>query len=122
MGEQSSTADINAVVRDALQTAKEKQRVCREKRWTLTFRGKEILLQDKADKVVEWLDHFKDIGDVAANADPVHIGLPWAGVRVLLKVCFWPVKFHDTIRELIANSHLGRGRGERKNGRASYGS
>jgi hypothetical protein len=35
---------------------------------------------------VKWLDRFKQVGDVASNADPVHVGLPWAGIRVLLDV------------------------------------
>jgi hypothetical protein len=39
------------------------------------------------DKVLQLLDRFKSAGDVAANVDPVHIGLPWAGIRVILEVC-----------------------------------
>jgi ankyrin repeat domain-containing protein 50 len=35
---------------------------------------------------VKWLDRFKQAGDVASNADPVHLGFPWAGIRVLLEV------------------------------------
>ncbi|KAI7227738.1 hypothetical protein KC330_g8251 [Hortaea werneckii] len=29
---------------------------------------------------------FKAVGDIDANVDPVHIGLPWAGVRAILEV------------------------------------
>jgi hypothetical protein len=35
---------------------------------------------------VKWLDQFKHIGDVVSNADPVHVGLPWVKIRLLLKV------------------------------------
>lgn len=35
---------------------------------------------------MKWLDRFKQVGDVGSNADPVHIGLPWAGIRFLLEV------------------------------------
>jgi hypothetical protein len=44
-------------------------------------------LQDEADKVILWLDRFKQVGDIAVNADQIHAGLPWAGIRLLLEVC-----------------------------------
>src|SRR5271170_349505 len=53
------------------------------KRWTLTFRGHTIALRKEADKVV---DKFKQVGDIVVNADPIHAGLPWAGIRLLLEV------------------------------------
>jgi hypothetical protein len=37
-------------------------------------------------KVLQLLDRFKSVGDVIANVDPVHVGLPWAGIRVILEV------------------------------------
>ena len=43
-------------------------------------------LRDEADNVILWLDRFKQVGDVAVNVDPIHAGLPWAGVRLLLEV------------------------------------
>ncbi|PVI04023.1 hypothetical protein DM02DRAFT_652039 [Periconia macrospinosa] len=45
---------------------------------------KVIKLGEKADSILKWLDKIKAVGDVAANADPIHIGLPWAGIRFLL--------------------------------------
>jgi hypothetical protein len=39
------------------------------------------------DKVVRFLDKFKAVGDVVANIDPFHAGLPWAGIRAILEVC-----------------------------------
>jgi hypothetical protein len=30
---------------------------------------------------------FKAVGDVVANIDPVHVGLPWAGILAILEVC-----------------------------------
>jgi hypothetical protein len=43
-------------------------------------------LFEQADKVVRLLDRFKAVGDIVANVDPVHVGLPWAGVRAILEV------------------------------------
>lgn len=82
----SNSQDIDVALDDAWTAAKEKQRCCIEKRWTFTFGGRSIILKDEAEKIVRWLDRFKAVGDIAANADPVHTGLPWAGIRLLLEV------------------------------------
>ena len=47
-----------------------------------------MVLRDVADKVLVWIDKFKQIGDIVIQYDPVHAALPWAGVRFLLDVCF----------------------------------
>jgi hypothetical protein len=60
---------------------------CEKRRWRFCFRGRDIILRDKAAKTLAWLDKFKQIGDVAVNFDPHHAALPWAGVRFLLEVC-----------------------------------
>ena len=39
-----------------------------------------------ADKVLLWLDRFKSVGDIAVNVDPIHAGLPWAAIRLLLEI------------------------------------
>jgi hypothetical protein len=81
-----TSSDINLAVEQALTAAKEQQRCCVEKRWTFTFAGRTITLKEEADKVVHWLNRFKSVGDVAVNADSIHAGLPWAGIRLLLEV------------------------------------
>ena len=81
-----NASDIHLALEQALAAAKEKQRCCIEKRWTFTFTGRTVLLKEKADKVVGWLKRFAAVGDVVANVDPVHVGLPWAGIRLLLEV------------------------------------
>ncbi|KAL8696376.1 MAG: hypothetical protein Q9201_007692 [Fulgogasparrea decipioides] len=80
-----NASDIDLALEQALAAAKEKQRCCIEKRWTFTFSGRTVVLKEKADKVVGWLNRFAAVGDVVANADPVHVGLPWAGIRLLLE-------------------------------------
>lgn len=80
------TSDIDSTLKQALAAAEEKQRYCIEKRWTFTFGGREVTLKGEADKVVHWLNRFAGVGDIVANVDPVHIGLPWAGIRLLLVV------------------------------------
>ena len=81
--------DIDSMLLCAFNAAKDKQRLCESKRWVFTFRGHTLRLGDEADKVVRWLDRFKQLGDIAANADPIHAGLPWAGIRFLLEVQYY---------------------------------
>lgn len=82
----SSNDDINDVLKQSVARVKEKQTECEAKRWTFTFAGRSTALREEADKVINWLNRFKSVGDIAVNVDPVHAGLAWAGVRFLLEV------------------------------------
>ena len=59
---------------------------CDEKRWKFHFNGQQVILRDVAQKILYWLQKFKDVGDMAMNFDPVHTALPWAAFRFLLQV------------------------------------
>jgi hypothetical protein len=48
----------------------------------MEYKGRQVYLSKQVDK-------YKSAGDVGANVDPVHIGLPWAGIRVILEVCIY---------------------------------
>lgn len=81
-----NTEDIDSAVRDALKAAQEKREICKKKSWTFSFRGHIVKLREEADRIIFWLERFKQVGDVAVNADLIHAGLPWAGIRLLLEV------------------------------------
>jgi hypothetical protein len=81
----TNTTVVDSLVQQALAATRQQQATCEAKRWTFTFGGHTVVLRD-LDKIVKWLDRFKQVGDVASNADPVHAGLPWAGIRLLLEV------------------------------------
>ena len=66
--------------------ARELQQRSKIKRWSWDYKGRQVYLFEQADKVVRLLDRFKAVGDVVSNVDPVHVGLPWAGVRAILEV------------------------------------
>ena len=78
--------DIDSALQKAFNAAQDKRNLCEKKRWTFTFGRHTVRLGDEADKVLLWLDRFKSVGDIAVNADPIHAGLPWAGIRFLLEV------------------------------------
>lgn len=48
--------------------------------------GERVVLYDVYEKMVKWIDTFKQIGDVALQYDPGYAALPWAGVRFFLQV------------------------------------
>jgi hypothetical protein len=52
---------------------------------------------DRADKVIKWVDQFKSIGDGLASLDPIHAGLPWAGVKFLLSIAVAEKKQRDAL-------------------------
>ena len=72
----ADTRNVCAAVDDAYQAAVRHKQICEDKRWYWTFRGQDIALRDEAEKVLLWLERFKSIGDVVANVDPLHAGLP----------------------------------------------
>ena len=78
---------IDAAVEAAHGHAKELQRQCAHTRWSWQYKGRQIHLSDHMDKVLQLLDKVKSAGDIAVNADPIHAGLPWAGIRIILEVC-----------------------------------
>ncbi|GAB7331883.1 hypothetical protein MBLNU13_g03818t1 [Cladosporium sp. NU13] len=82
----SDPLDISASIQEAIDAAEAKKQLCIEKRWSIPIGGRTIVLRDKVNTVVDLISKFKDIGSIAVGADPVHAGLPWAGICLLLQV------------------------------------
>ena len=66
--------------------SQQKRTECENRGWKIEFNEHRVILRDVAEKVLVWLHKFKEIGDVVVNYDPVHLALPWAGIRFLLQV------------------------------------
>ena len=84
---QIQNIDKLSVLNDVLAVVNEKRRMCMQRR--LRYRksnGEVVILRDILDKVVVWVQKFKEIGDIAVQYDPAHAALPWAGVWFLLQV------------------------------------
>jgi hypothetical protein len=75
--ESNAASNIGDAVSAAYDAAEKQRIICEDKRWPISAKAKQVIL---------WLDRFKGVGNVAANADPINAGLPWAGVRFLLTV------------------------------------
>lgn len=78
--------EVRTVLDEAISETKKKGEEYKKDQWAMRSNEKVIKFGEKTDSIVMWLDKIKTVGDVASNADPIHIGLPWAGVRFLLTV------------------------------------
>lgn len=63
-----------------------KQKQILQKQWKIQWGHRTIKVRAQVDRVVKLINGFKEVGTTAANADPVHAGLPWAGICFLLVV------------------------------------
>lgn len=80
-------ADKLAALDKALHAVEEKRQKCLEQRWTFKKpNGERVILRDLCEKVIVWIDKFKQVGDAAVQYDPGHASLPWAGIRFILQV------------------------------------
>ena len=70
-----------------LKTTVESRDVCHEKGLKFKFGEKTYVVRDLADKILSWVEKFKQIGDVAVQCDPAHAALPWTGIQLLLQAC-----------------------------------
>lgn len=57
------------------------------KGWKLNkLNGDVVIVRDVLEKIVGWIQRFKEAGDTIVQYDPTHAALPWAAVRVMLQV------------------------------------
>ena len=83
---QHLAVDKQQTLEDVLKTAMNAKEANIVRRLKLKWGGREIDVQDTADRLVSWITKFKEVGDIAMQYDPVHAALPWAGVRFILLV------------------------------------
>lgn len=60
------------------------------RQWSIKWKGKPRQVRDQVDRIVKVVQIAKDFGSAAAGLDPIHAGLPWAGVCILLQVRNFP--------------------------------
>lgn len=73
-------------VDDVVAVVKKQREIMEKKRWRLAFWHHEIVLREKVDRVVQAFRLFEGLGSAVASVDPVHAGIPWAGVCALLQL------------------------------------
>lgn len=78
--------DTDLIPEIILRDVRAKREICDKKRWTFRCGDHTVQLRDTADKVLNWLVKLKAAGDIVSNVDPLHAGVPWAGIRFLIQV------------------------------------
>jgi hypothetical protein len=79
--------DPRCVLDDVLKEAQAKRDAAIAKRWKFKKSdGSTIIIRDVFEKIVRSVSRYTQALTVAANADPIHAGLPWAAFRFLLQV------------------------------------
>ncbi|KAN0120216.1 hypothetical protein V8E51_002424 [Hyaloscypha variabilis] len=58
--------------------------VMKQKQWVLQWDKKSIVIRDQAERIVKFVQTFSALGDTIAQIDPIHVGIPWAGVCAIL--------------------------------------
>ncbi|KAF4854423.1 Vegetative incompatibility protein HET-E-1 [Colletotrichum siamense] len=97
-----AAVDNNTLSQQLLELVQGKQQQCMDRRWKFKrSNGEVVVIRDVFEKVVRWLQRFKEVGDVATQYDPAHAALPWAGVRMLLQIAINDAESLGTIAEGI---------------------
>lgn len=78
--------DIHGHLESVLQQTMEARERFSGEKWKIEIRGNAINLRDYFDNILQWVEKYKPVGDIAMQYDPVHAALPWAGIRFLLQV------------------------------------
>ncbi|KAM0720711.1 hypothetical protein Q7P37_004848 [Cladosporium fusiforme] len=99
-----AATDISDTLGRALIAAERKKQLCVSKRWTLSMGSRAISSKEKADKVIAFIDKFKKFGATVASADPIHAGIPWAGVCMILEVAVSEKQQLDALLSGVATS------------------
>jgi hypothetical protein len=69
-------------------------------RWVIKrSNGETVVLRDLFSKMASWVQKFIDLGDMLAGIDPIHAGLPWAAIKVILQVSVTSHDIHAAILE-----------------------
>ena len=57
-----------------------------DRRLKMTIGGREHVIREKFDGIIKSVQAFKDLVSATASLDPMHAGLPWAGVCLIMQV------------------------------------
>ncbi|KAK5051502.1 hypothetical protein LTR84_003154 [Exophiala bonariae] len=86
-----------------LQATQQSQRDLEAKRWTITTGSWNIRVRQQFDRTIKALQVFKELCQPAYNADPVHIGLPLAGLCVLMQLAISDSEQYAAMLEGVAD-------------------
>lgn len=71
------------ICRDVLQVAQDQETKFKDKKWYFSL-SHNVNIGEVYGEVATWVQKFVGVGDIVAQIDPVHVGLPWAAIRLIL--------------------------------------
>ncbi|KAL8958324.1 MAG: hypothetical protein Q9193_004597 [Seirophora villosa] len=82
-----SRIEKSAILSDLLHAAEQQKQTYMQERWKFTKQnGDVVVVRDVCEKLIKWVNNFKEVGDVAIQYDQAHASLPWAAVRFCLQI------------------------------------
>ena len=69
-----------------LSDVEQKKDQLEQKRWKVTFAGKEVIIREQLNKIIKAVQVSKDLGSAIAGLDPLHAGLPWVGICFIMQM------------------------------------
>ena len=85
----SKTLQVRIVGREAemRSLAQEKLQEIQDREWIIRWKGKDVFnVRKKVNQLVGVIQKFSGLVEAAASQDPLHAGLAWAGICVILPV------------------------------------
>lgn len=76
----------NEDIDDIIQFAAKQQNEYEAKEWNVKIGSHEWKIRNGMSKIMNWVQRFKELGDILVSMDPVHAAPPWAAFRLLLQV------------------------------------
>jgi hypothetical protein len=74
------------VLREVVLAAERARERATTKRWEIKLRGRIVPLRSIAEKLIQWANDFKALGDTVMQYDPGHAAIPWAAIRFILQL------------------------------------
>ncbi|KAL2817567.1 hypothetical protein BJX63DRAFT_102185 [Aspergillus granulosus] len=71
--------------------------IMEKKQWRLVFHNHEIVIREKVDHIINAFRTFQGLGSAAAALDPIHAGIPWAGVSIFLQLVTNDIEQHNRV-------------------------
>ena len=82
----SNPATLGIPDRDLRHMAYENLRKITDRQWRVRWGTRNISIREQLDKIAAAIQIFSAFGNVASNLDPLHAGLAWAAVSILIPI------------------------------------
>ena len=84
--QRQSSSDHHEIIDSLVSGIEVRRSEFEQKRWRLQLAGKGIILREQLSKISKAVQNFKGLGDTLTGLDPIHAGLPWAGICFVMQL------------------------------------